>query len=339
MIADPVDASAFVDDARSRAVDKPRRAALARPDALTPAKGPVKLAEGQQAAEQAAALLRNAQPVDLSYRGQQWRLEPCTVIPPGRLLIQASSSTTYFVEGSVLYAWDTPLFLDDVVFGAYARGGAEASHWVVVGQVEVAFLTGLFLSPVELFVAGLVIPLSLWSFRHRADLQQAWEPTVKLFHAVATIRERCPVLWQHMLAWSTEGVKAVLLNWRAGVTAEDVAFLVGRLLMKGAGAAGTVPATTLLTLVLKLASVAGLVALLHAPGVVYRSAEDLTKALSTRLAAQGMGLPDDQALALGKAIYADLATQEALSELKEAADALAPMLNDIGRDFPKAPGQ
>jgi hypothetical protein len=244
------------------------------------------------------------------------------------MLIYAAPLYVWYTIDDRLYEWNTPAFVRDEWLTAEATGAARAEWMVVVAQVEFALLSGIFLAWYVLLAISCA-RLGVLYLSHRGEFDQAFAQGPKVISLLLDLRKSHPLLFHKLLV---RAGKDVLNNMPNGVTAEDVAFFIGRLIK---GAAAAAPELTLKVLVKMAASVAGLVTLAHLPSITAHAVGIAAKAhaeqLKKEMEAAGFTLTRGEAESILHEALAHPDTKDKLAALEEACKKLAPSTEALGR--------
>jgi hypothetical protein len=254
-------------------------------------------------------------------------LRPGTVWSGDRMLVSASSMSACYTVGNNLYEWGTGSFVRDEWFNALSRGASQAMPMVYFAQVEVTFLTGL-LVPWQIVLGMFVAKTAFFYSQHKALMQQAAKQSPKVMHLIMEFHRRCPTLFRKL---SLTAGKDILVNFPRGVTAEDVAYFLGRVL--GSYGIAGLPEATLGSVIKVVAEYAVFVAALHLPSITAHWVEaDLRKnigSLRQRLAAAGVHVDDEEARKILTELRMHPDTETVLKELEKASKELMPILNEL----------
>ena len=130
---------------------------------------------------------------------------------------------------------------------------------VTLVKAEIALLTPLF-APWFILLSLTVARTGLFYHQNKRLVDKAIDQVPNIIWLLNCFRSTHPLLFRKMML--TAG-KTILTNLPSGVTAEDVAFFIGRVIKKGSG----LPSVTLGTILRVVLVVAGIVALTHLPHV------------------------------------------------------------------------
>jgi hypothetical protein len=286
---------------------------------------PTLLATGEEAHRRAARVLPTATSVTVQSNLGLVELRSRTVWSGDRVLIDATTMRVVYMIGDRLYEWSTGDFIRVEFLDALGRGASRASHWVPIAQAEIALLQGL-LVPWYLLLGIAAAKVCVIYTVHKTDCDRAFRLAPKVVETLSYLRSRHSQLFNKL---AETAARDIITNLPAGVTAEDIAFFVGRV-MKGVGGA---PEVTLGVVTRIVATVAAIVTATHLPGIAAHAAADAAQRtasdLRAQLAARGMHISDAEA----RAIYQDLRNDETiiqkLNELEHALRELAPVLERL----------
>ena len=288
--------------------------------------GPKLINSGKPAVEAIAKVLPQAQAIRVDSNLGPVELKPGTIWSGNRILILPSTMTVTYAIDDRLYEWGTGTFIREEWISALGKAGQSAAHWVVIAQVEFALLSGIFVPWYVLLGLGCA-KTGLFYKGNQQAVDAALRDAPKIVRLLLELRRRCPVLFNRM---ATTAAKELLTNLPSGVSAEDVAFFVGRVI-KGGAAAG--PELTLGALIKIAATVAGLVAATHLPGIAMhtaahvagKKAEELKRALTQA----GYTVSEVEAKTILKEVLSKPDTPAMLKQLEVACKALLPSLNQL----------
>lgn len=292
--------------------------------------GPRLLASGEQAARIVARVLPQSRSVRVSGGAMgEIELRPGTIWSGDRMLVVASPMTVDYTVGDRLYEWGTGSFIRDEWLNALSRGAARAMPMVYLAQVEITFLTALFV-PWQIVLGMFVAKTAFFYSRHKDLLDRAVRNSPNVMRLILEFQKRCPTLFDKLCL--TAG-KNVLVNFPRGVAAEDVAYFLGRVL-GNYGIAG-LPEVTLVPVLKVVVEYALFVSLLHLPSVTAHWMEaDLRRdagTLKQRLDAAGVHVDDIESQKILSELRAHPDTESILKELEKAGKEFIPLADQLMR--------
>lgn len=252
-------------------------------------------------------------------------LRPGTLWTGERMLVSATSMTVCYTIGDRLYEWGTSQFVRDEYLNAMSVGASRAMPMVYLAQVEMALLQGIFV-PWYLLLGLGVAKVGFFYKRNQREVDEVFRQTPTALRLLQELRQRHPKLFAQ---FTKTAVKEIVADLPAGVTGEDVAFFVGRVIK---GAAG-LPELALGSVVRLAATVGGIVAATHLPGIaahgVAAAAKDSAAEIRTRLAEQGIAVSDVEARAMLQDLRSDREVVQKLRQLETVSRDLAPLLSRL----------
>jgi hypothetical protein len=284
--------------------------------------GPRLLATGPDAVARVAKVLPTAQEVTVPSNLGPVTLKPGTVWSGERMLIAATTMTVYYTIGDRLYEWGTGQFIRDEYLNALSAGAARALPMVHLAKAEIALLTGIFV-PWYLMLGIGAAKLGFFYKNHQADVDEAFRLAPSVLKSLQELRIRHPALFNHLLKTAA---REILVDLPRGITAEDVAFFLGRVI-KGVGG---LPEVTIGAVIKVAVVVAGIVTLTHLPGMaahgVAAAARESGEKLRAKLAAEGIVVSEAEARAILRDLQSDKSAVPRLQQLEDSARKLAPVL-------------
>src|SRR5262249_6840390 len=159
---------------------------------------------------------------------------------------------------------------------------------------------------------------------HRQEVNLALEQTPKVIRLLRDLQQRYPTLFKKLLLTAA---KELLIALPSGVSAEDVAFFVGRVIK---GAVGYAPDLTFGALLKTVATVAGLVGATHLPGIAAHAVEGAAATKATELQKDmkdaGYTVTEAEAAAILGELRSGKDATTLLRDLETACKALLPSL-------------
>jgi hypothetical protein len=218
---------------------------------------------------------------------------------------------------------------------ALSKGASEAEGIVVLAQIEVAFLSGL-LAPWWALLAVSAASLGLTIYHYRDEFETALDHAPRAIDELMWLRDTQPELFSQILKTAAREALAAIPK---GITAEDVAFWLGRIL-KGAGEiAKGGAAVTLTELVKIIARVSLIVGATHLPHMVGVGLEEAIKKnaadMQAQLKAQGIDVSPGQAQKILRDLYEENDSPARLKELNESLNLLVPALKRLSESLHK----
>lgn len=295
-----------------------------------PTAGPKLLCTGKDAMERASKALRLAKPI----RVGNTLLKPGTVFSFNKMLIYAEMATVYYTVDDRLYEYTTADFLRAEDLNAMAAGAKTAEIWIDVAKAENALFMGIFV-PWYGMLGLTAAKLGVLFLANKKHFETAQRVAPKVLKLLQELRSRHPAVFNVLLKTTARNI---LLELPHGISAEDVAFFLGRVLQgasKLKGGAFEVWAEVSLGAIIKVAvKCAVLVTVTHAPGMAVHAAGHAAaqhaEKIRTDLAAQGLHLSREEAAVLAKNLKQQEVSQK-LTELSKACEELIPVLNEIHR--------
>jgi hypothetical protein len=289
-----------------------------------PGKGPVKVAAGPDAVKGLSMLKNSAGPVMVNGGAMgDVQLVPGATYQD-KILVSVTPLTVYYIDGIDLYEAYTPDFVRDFWLRGFLQGVKNAEWLLPIIKAEMALIQA-FIAPWYVMLGIGILKGLVFYF----DNKEAIHLAAKHFSAVNAarneIKKRYPVMYD-ALFW--EGLESALVHMPEGVEAEDVAYLIGRII-GFQGLLGEVEAGVAITLKIVIKVVleyAILVTALHAPMIIAHGVEHALetegKKLKERMAAKGVNISEDQGRKIAKEIYEDSGGKDSLENLQRDAESL-----------------
>ena len=288
--------------------------------------GPKLINSGRPAMEAVAKVLPTARAIVVQSNLGPVELKPGTVWSGNRMIVLPSTMSTVYAIDDRLYEWGTGAFIRDEWLSAMARGAQSAAHWTTVAQVEFALLSGIFV-PWYLLLGLTCAKTALFYKSNQQAVDTAFRQAPEAMRLLQDLRRRCPTLFNKMAATAA---KDLLINLPQGVSGEDVAFFVGRVI-KGMAAAG--PDLVFSGFLKIVVTVAGLVTASHLPAIAAHTAAQMAASkaaeLQKALRNAGYSVTDAEAKTILKEVLAQPDTPQKLRQLEAACKALLPTLNQL----------
>lgn len=296
--------------------------------------GPRLMLAGREAMAAVAKILPQAHALVVPSAMGSVELRPGSIWSGNRMLVYPAPLYVWYTIDDRFYEWNTALFVRDEWFSAMAAGAARA-HWLVIlGEVEMALLTGIFV-PWYILLGVSCAKLGIFYLTHKKEVDEAFKYGPQVLSALNSLRKSHPLLFHKLLV---QAGKETLENLPGSVSAEDIAFFLGRVI-KGAMEAGA--ELTLGGLIKIAIHVAELVALAHLPSVTGRAVGAAASAhaeeFKRRLEAAGFTLTKGEAESILREALAQPDTNAKLQALEDACKKLAPSLEVLGRALTGTP--
>jgi len=287
---------------------------------------------GPSAVSATAKLMLTARPITVTTPLGVVELVPGSVWQENRVLIDCSETVVHYMLGSELYECTTQSFVRDALLNALALGASRAQWLVHVAKVEREFLMGLFV-PIVGIVGLTCAQVLVVHTNHRKACSVVLEQAPKIIADLKIIRREVPTLY-HKIFGKVAG--EIVSHVPDGVSAEDIAFWLGRIL-KGVGALPDFKVTALTKILLIVTT---LVSLTHSPGIAGRSAIAAIKQLDVERELRKLQLevsgPDAAQIAVE--LNAAKESRTALRRLQESLKIATPSVREIFEAWEKARG-
>ncbi|MCC6996354.1 MAG: DUF4157 domain-containing protein [Deltaproteobacteria bacterium] len=303
--------------------------------------GPRMLKKGKDTMQYVARMLPQAQPLPITsgfYRGMSivpgsvWGGDRCMVIFP-------SYEAIYYTIDDVLYSCPSETFtFGQGSMGAFQTAGKNGEGMVRLIQCEYALLAGLFVpwwGMLGLGAAQIAVEYEV----HKEALEPALKRLPEVYNKLNELRTRYPKLFWHVVA-------EILAEVPSSVSAEDAAFLAGRVVASFAGTSGaalgiTAEATKLSfkSLAWVLLKCSTILTATHLPAWGGKAAQKAAKGTAKKLAAgEAVKVPDEVVKELmtglsAEAVNLDEATaREILAEIGADRIGAAATLESAARE-------
>jgi hypothetical protein len=290
-------------------------------------KGPSLLFAGVDAAAMIAKILPTATTITVTSGFGPVELRPGTIWSGDRILVSADTVFTRYAVGDQLYEWGTSSFLREEWFRAVGGAMAQAKAFVYLAQFEIALISGLFV-PWYLLLGVSAASLGLTYYHNRDTYNTALKKAPQVLRLLQDLRARSPTLFKKLISTAA---KDILSNLPSGVSGEDIAFFIGRVVRGVAGA----PQVTLGAVLRTTVKVGLIVAGTHLPKVTAEAISAAASArageLQARLAEQGITTSQDEAESILRELLAKPDTPKKLRELEENLGELIPVLERLSQ--------
>jgi hypothetical protein len=288
-----------------------------------PHTGPTKIASGAKAME-TLKWIPSQQPLTVSGGS----FGDVTLVPGAnmnrKILVVAAPQRVLYIDGIDLFEASTSDFVRDIWLTAFAQGAARAEWLIPIIKAEFAFLEAFFGS-VRLVVGLSILEWIVFYNEHKEQFHRAVASFGTFYHASLEFKRRYPTLYKKALV---QALKKALLDAPDGITAADVAYLLGRIL----GTHGLLEAQeegvelTVKVVGNIIARYVGLVGLVHAPGIIGRgleaNASTGVEELQEALASTGIQVTHAEARTVLRELAADSGAKEFLEQFKGSAEDL-----------------
>jgi hypothetical protein len=302
------------------------------PPAAAPGKGAQLVALGPDAIRMSALMLKDAAPAKV-IGGVAGEVE----LKPGstsgkKVLVSATATAVHYAEGPALFVMWAPDFVRDLYLKGFVEGVMSSEGWVKVAKAEMAFIIAFFVPWYGALALGILEAVAT-IVENQESIDKIRAALPKFLAARAQFKAQFPTLYDKTFWYC---FKEVIVHLPEGVEAEDVAYLLGRILgrqgylgafEKALAQGAKVTAKTVAKIV---AEYTVLVGLIHGPGIATRAAKAAAKKgaddVKKMLADMGIDASDPEAMLIAKEMAAGSpeATLNALSDsARETAEALA----------------
>jgi hypothetical protein len=302
------------------------------------------VAQGSQVLPTASRLMPLMQPVRGSTSlGAVYNIEPGTVDQPqGLVILGQASSEVYYVHAGAVNALPTPQFLQGYLIGQVTSAVYQRTAWIIpTSRIAMAFGMGMAIGYVGAVAVAASIIVLLGRFLAFVNghpnevgiLRQHVPPAVR---ALLWFRAHCPVLYGKLASVLHAGVRQAIESAPSGITAEDVAAVLGRLLGGLAGApetgfrvlAGIVVRALAVYTALHLPLIAGHGAAQHA--------DEIARALADELRRQGASLTPAEQQAIARELARSAGAIQQLQTLSQSLAQVAPAIDRLAADFQRS---
>lgn len=286
-----------------------------------PGTGPIAVGSGKVAVR-ALKMLESAKPIEVS-----GGVAGTVKLVPGahvgdKLLLSAAPLVVYYIDGVTLYKAYTPDFVRDIWLTALGEGASRAAWLIPIMKAEMAFIQA-FIAPWYMMLGIGILKGIVFYANNKDAIHLVAGHLDKINNLRTKIKQKYPTLYSAVLRGA---LKQVLVNMPEGITLEDIAYLLGRIL-GFQGILGKVEAGIEITLKVVLKIVAEyvvLVGILHAPQIAAHGLEHALKEearnLQQRLEEAGVTITEDQSRKIIKEISKDPDVKAVMEELKVSAE-------------------
>lgn len=300
------------------------------------------LLTGAAAVSAAAKLLPTARAMTVNSSLGQVRLVPGTVWGGDKVLIDCSDMVVHYMDGAQLYECPTQMFVRDDMLRAIASGGAKAEWLVELAKIEQDFLFGLFVPAYGMVGLTCAKVLVVYA-NHRPAFAAARKYLPSIVSDLLILKRENPTLFR--VVFGRAGGE-IITNLPRGVSAEDIAFWAGRIIMglyaltKGSlSAPPMVPAPLTAAGITKVfVIVTTLVGLLHASGMAVRAGGIAIKqaSLEAELKKLQLFISSIEANHIVMEMKQAHQSRTALLRLKDSMPAVLPSLQELAVAWRKA---
>jgi hypothetical protein len=288
--------------------------------------GPQLKLTGAEAMKVAGNILLQSHPLIFPSALGPVKLVPGTVWAGRRMLIYAAPLYCYFTIDDRLYEWQTHRFVQDEWFHALATGASRAAHWESIGKAQAALICGIFF-PWYVMLGIACAQMTILYFSHKALIHDVMDKAPLVIEKLSQVRSKNPELFKRLML---QAARELLVNLPSGVSIEDVAFFVGRVIR---GSAAAAPALSIKVLAKIVATTAPLVAATHLPSMTGHVLDAEVKKRAAeyqrKLAEAGYTVTLEEAEIILKDALSKGDSQQTLEELKRALEALTPSLEQL----------
>jgi hypothetical protein len=257
-------------------------------------------------------------------------LVPGTIWAGRKMLFYAAPLYVWYAVDDRAYEVGTGTFIRDEWLSAYARGVATATPWVTIAKVQFALLCGIFV-PWYLMLGLSAAKAGMLYAANQDKVSLAMDKGPRLLGALKDLRSKNPIVFDKLLARIG---REIFNNLPSGVTAQDVAFLIGRVI-RGCAAEG--PELTIRAFLKIVLTVTALVGATHLPAIAAHAtahvAEKNAELLRSELAANGYDITSEEAKAILREAGASPGTKKRLEDLAAAAKELQPVLESLAESY------
>lgn len=251
-----------------------------------------------------------------------------------KIIIWASSFGVYYMKDDSLYRQDAKDFIRDELLVAFEKAGTSSKPIVRLYKATFEFIMGL-VAPWYVTLGYKICETAYYYITYTELINSAYTQSGKLLSTLIWLRRLSPTFFNKMM-WSIG--KEILKDVPSSVSAEDIAFFLGRVLMsvKNYKKPDAIITKITISLVVKLAlKVAGIVGLLRTPGIIADSTKKNTEALAQEVRKELTLLGIASTPGECEIIVKELQTNkneasEMMKQMKEASEQLTPLLEQLG---------
>jgi hypothetical protein len=294
-------------------------------DHINPPGGPRLISVGADAARAVALVLPNSHAIIMPSVLGDVELRPGAIWSRNRMIVNVSPMTIYYTIDNRLYEWNTSQFIRDEWLNSLSQGAKNAEGMVYLAKAEMALIVG-FLVPWEIILGVGIAKTAIFYVEHKSDIHRGMQYSEKAISLILEIREKYPHLFNIFLRTALHDL---LLSLPSGVSSEDVAFFLGRVL-RGVGG---LPEATFGTVLRITGRVAAIVTATHLPAIAARAAARAAKKkaidLQRELAEVGVDVSQDEARAILQELLMDPNAEAKMRELEQTFQALIPVFDGL----------
>jgi hypothetical protein len=268
-------------------------------------------------------------------------LRPGAIWDNKKMLVYASPTTVLYAVGDNLYESWTSVFIFAEWLNALGRGAERATGMIYLAKAEMALLEGIF---VPWYTALGLIPakIAVFYIGHRNTVDRALKMAPKVLRLINEFKKRYPSLYKKIR--NTLG-KEILRDLPSGVTAQDIAFFIGRLICgflipKSASkllCRGNLTEVAWVPIIKLIAKTAILVSAVHLPFIavhgVEKAARNKATELQKNLAEVGIVLSKEEARTILKELLQHRDTAKKLQDIQTSMQELLPVLKQLEKAF------
>jgi len=286
--------------------------------------GPKKLLSGVEAETQAAKLLANAPAIVKLPDGGE--LKPGTIWSGNSILLSADWTYAYYFREGDLYEWGTQQFIRNEMLAAWQKGVQSAEGWIVLANLEIALLAGIFAAP-EAIIGATIVDSGLKLYHYRKEAEVAYRVGWKVLAALQCVRENAPEAWNKLLkitAWQ------IFTHIPQGVSGKQVAFWIGRVVRETFKAAPEISLAIVAKAILKISAILSAIDGLVISGHALESAiDEKAQELSVLLSQEGAALSEEDCKELLRELYGNGQAIQCLEQLRISSAELRPLLDEL----------
>jgi hypothetical protein len=297
-------------------------------------KGPKLLMKGEPMARTVSRVLASATDLTVSSGLGRVSLVPGTVWSGNKMLVLCQSMTVSWAVADALYEWGTQDFIRCEWLDAAGAGAAQAQGMRRLVGIEMQLLAGMF-APFYLILGTTVAKSAVFYYSNQGLIQVVRTHARQIIADADAIKAKVPTLYRKL---RNTALEQLLTSFPNGVSPEDVAFFLGRVIRGASGAVDALELGQRLTLpaLLKIAGVfATLVTITHSPSILLHGGEQALKDLANQIKALGSDVMMTEAEL--KAIAGELSrapdAQHILDSAGASLQAIVPVLNDLAAAY------
>lgn len=261
------------------------------------------------------------------------------------ILGQDPKGHVYYVYNNELKALTKNIFLEGYFIGQVANEVYRRTAWIIpASKAVVGFSAGVLcgMLAIEGLIAGIVVAamkIGALINLHSKEVAKIWTHLPVVVQNIVWFSITCPTLYRKMEAVIGEGAWAAIKSAPSGVTAGDVANLLGRVL-GGAhrGLMGKAPEATL-TALWNCVGRPLISAGLHLPSTIARGTMQEKKAVSSAIVAaikaQTINVSPNEAAAIQRELTTVANAFQKLDALQKALKEIEPAMNTLIKKWNK----